>query len=106
MSTPNLNAFGPPVLPVALTVTATEPLMVAFANYHRPGSSGARHNSLPDWLSEAEATERNSRRCDLSRSKFSRHFSVQVWFDGLKIFGGLELPESKTFPFGRRCSQG
>src|SRR4030088_571475 len=32
MSTPNLNACGPPVLPVALTVTATEPLMVAFAN--------------------------------------------------------------------------
>ena len=32
MSTLNLKAFGPPVLSVTLTVTATEPLTVAFAN--------------------------------------------------------------------------
>ena len=32
MSTPNLKAFELPVVPVALTVTATEPLTVAFAN--------------------------------------------------------------------------
>jgi len=32
ISTPNLKTFGAPVLPVALTVTATEPLTVAFAN--------------------------------------------------------------------------
>ena len=32
MSTPNLKPFELPVVPVALTVTATEPLTVAFAN--------------------------------------------------------------------------
>ena len=79
MSTPNLNAFGPPVLPVALTVTATEPLMVAFANYHRPGSSGARHNSLPDWLSEAEATETKTLRL-IVISAFTRQIASQITF--------------------------